>query len=257
MTVRDEPHLFGGNVAVNPDGKYTVFDTAPLHLASTTAGVEIGGSGIETFPLDTGYATLAHPVFAPDGKHFAAIESNERLVPSGRSGSSSSSTGTRPAQTFTNSQLLASGSTFPNIGTATAQALAYPTFSPDSNWLAFHVADYASGCHDACDATTADIGAIWMQSTKGSAPIRLTTLTDSSPNPADQDVSFEPTFNPVERGGYFWVVFTSMRQWGNAVTGTPNCGQKRLWVAAIDAATGTADPSHPLLLPPGPGPRTR
>ncbi|HEY8088946.1 MAG TPA: hypothetical protein VIF09_13900 [Polyangiaceae bacterium] len=242
MTIRKEPHLFGGNVAVTPDGKTTVFGTQPLHLADTTSGTEIPNSGIETFPLDTGFPTLAHPVFSPDGKHFAAVESNNvwhewtvgKLVLFDYDAT---------AQKFTGPTKLADGSAF----TGGEQAVAYPSFSPDSAWLAFHAGDYAGGCHDACNATTVDTGSLWLQATSGAAPVRMTTLTDSSPNPADHDLSFEPTFNPIERGGYFWVVFTSMRDWGNRVTGTPNCGKKRLWVAAIDKSGTTADPSHPAF----------
>ena len=39
-----------------------------------------------------------------------------------------------------------------------------------------------------------------------------------------------------------------MRDYGNRITGTPNNGKKRLWVAAIDKnpAPG-ADPSHPAF----------
>jgi len=242
MTIRKEPHLFGGNVSVTPDGKYSVFGTAPMHLADTATGTEIANSGIETYALDPGYTTLAHPAFSPDGKHFAAVESNNvwyewtlgQLVLWDYSES---------AQTFTSPLKLANGATF----TGGEQAVAYPTFSPDSKWLAFHVADHAGGCHDACSGATVDTGAIWLQSLAGAAPIRQTQLTDSSPNAADHDVSFEPTFNPVLRGGYYWVVFTSMRNWGNRVTGTPDCGQKRLWVAAIDPTTGTTDASHPAF----------
>jgi hypothetical protein len=242
MSIRDEPHLFGGNVGVTPDGKTSVFGTQPMHVADTTSGIEYANSGIETYPLDTGMTTLAHPAFAPDGKHFAAVESNNvwfewtlgELVLFDYQAAT-------PA--FVNPLKLANGSTF----ASGEQAVAYPTFSPDSNWLAFHVADHAGGCHDACAASTVDIGAIWMQSISGTPPVRLTTLTDSSPNPADQDISFEPTFNPNERGGYFWVVFTSMRNWGNEITGTPDCGQKRLWVAAIDGTPGATDPSHPAF----------
>jgi hypothetical protein len=42
-------------------------------------------------------------------------------------------------------------------------------------------------------------------------------------------------------------VFSSERDWGNRITGTPNNGKKRLWVAAIDAVTGATDPSHPAF----------
>jgi hypothetical protein len=206
--------------------------------------VEIANSGIETFPLDQGMVTLAHPAFSPDGKHFAAVQSDinwfdwdvGKLVVFNYD---------QAAQQFTSPQKLADGSTF----TGTEHAVAYPSFSPDSSWLAFHVGDYAGGCNPkGCDANTQDTSSIWVQSIAGgAAPIRLATLTDSSPNPADHDLSFEPTFNPIERGGYFWVVFTSMRNWGNRVVGIPNNGKKRLWVAAIDKATGTTDPSHPAF----------
>ncbi|HVH43312.1 MAG TPA: hypothetical protein VM925_13245 [Labilithrix sp.] len=36
-----------------------------------------------------------------------------------------------------------------------------------------------------------------------------------------------------------------MRDWGNKLTGAAINGKRRLWVAAIDAKTGAADPSHP------------
>ena len=70
--------------------------------------------------------------------------------------------------------------------------------------------------------------------TAGGTPIKLSNLTDSSPNVNDRNEAFEPTFNPIERGGYYWVVFTSERTWGNTLSGYGKSGAKRLWVAAID-----------------------
>jgi len=243
VTQIDASHLFGGNVAVTIDGKYTVFGTQPMHLGNTMTGAEIAGSGIETFPLDTGMVTLAHPAFAPDGKHFAAIQSDTNWV-YWSVGKLAMLTWDEATMTFTAPTKLADGSTFPG----TNHAIAYPSFSPDSNWIAFHVADWATACNPvACTVATTDTGALYVQNVSGAAPIELTTLTNSSPDPGDHDLSFEPTFNPVERGGYFWVVFTSERNWGNEVVGTKNAGQKRLWVAAIDSKTGTTDPSHPAF----------
>ncbi len=243
VTQIDASHLFGGNVAVTIDGKYTVFGTAPMHLGNTATGAEIATSGIETFPLDTGMVTLAHPAFAPDGKHFAAIQSDTNWV-YWTVGKLALLTWNEASLSFTAPTKLADGSMIPGAN----HAIAYPSFSPDSNWIAFHVADYATACNpNGCTVDTTDTGALYMQNVSGATPIELETLTNSSPNPADHDLSFEPTFNPVERGGYFWVVFTSERNWGNEVVGTPNAGQKRLWVAAIDSKTGTTDPSHPAF----------
>ena len=63
---------------------------------------------------------------------------------------------------------------------------------------------------------------------------------------------------PVPSGGYYWVVFTSRRIYGNLLNGKPfgNTGdgtpQKKLWVAAIDinGVVGT-DPSHAAFYLPG------
>ena len=65
--------------------------------------------------------------------------------------------------------------------------------------------------------------------------------------------------NPVPSGGYYWVVFTSRRMYGNLLTGAPwgaagdgGGPQKKLWVAAIDInAPAGADPSHPAFYLPG------
>jgi hypothetical protein len=69
----------------------------------------------------------------------------------------------------------------------------------------------------------------------------------------DAGLSFAPTVLPEAVGGYFWVVFTSHRSYGNTLasmaagpSGPDTLG--KLWVAAfdIDATAGT-DPSHPAF----------
>src|SRR5262249_42710846 len=66
--------------------------------------------------------------------------------------------------------------------------------------------------------------------------------------------NFEPTFAPVAAGGYFWVVFTSRRTYGNVLLGTKD-QVKQLWVAAIDQSpTPGKDPSHPPFRLPGQDP---
>ena len=65
--------------------------------------------------------------------------------------------------------------------------------------------------------------------------------------------SYEPTFNPLAAGGYFWLVVVSERTYGNTLTDTnPPTRHKQLWVTAIDANPQPGqDPSHPAFWLPG------
>lgn len=85
-------------------------------------------------------------------------------------------------------------------------------------------------------------------------------LPTNADHPNDAELSYQPTVNPVPSGGYYWVVFTSRRMYGNLLTDKPwgpsgdgGGPQKKLWVAAIDInnPTAAADPSHPAFYLPG------
>ncbi|HKU42206.1 MAG TPA: hypothetical protein VJR89_28805 [Polyangiales bacterium] len=71
----------------------------------------------------------------------------------------------------------------------------------------------------------------------------------------DAHKNYIPTVSPVAAGGYFWVFFSSKRNYGSAFVADPpelrNEG-KKIWVTAIDinAPAGT-DPSHPAFFLPG------
>ncbi|HWZ89960.1 MAG TPA: hypothetical protein VNW92_13955, partial [Polyangiaceae bacterium] len=95
---------------------------------------------------------------------------------------------------------------------------------------------------------------------------------------ADNNMNYEPNMMPLPVGGYYWVVFTSRRAYGNtwakgrAKTTDPSTTQwddptldpwgsnagpsprKKLWVAAIDlnhADAANLDPSHAAFYLPG------
>jgi hypothetical protein len=74
-------------------------------------------------------------------------------------------------------------------------------------------------------------------------------------HPDDTQLNYQPTVNPVASGGYYWVVFTSRRMYGNLADGDPFSGNpdpKKLWVAAIDiTAQSGQDRSHPAFYLPG------
>ena len=145
--------------------------------------------------------------------------------------------------------------------------IAYPSFTPDSKAIAFHVGKYATGCNSfdvssknpsvACGDLGQDDGALFIATLAAKSPIRMANA-DTPPAAEDALSAVEPTFNPVVRGGYSWVVFTSLRQFGNepwpgevAEAGAAGKGlinaKRRLWVAAVDTTVGTTDPSHPAI----------
>ncbi len=71
----------------------------------------------------------------------------------------------------------------------------------------------------------------------------------------DAHKNYIPTVSPVAAGGYFWVFFSSKRNYGNLFVADPpelRSEGKKIWVAAIDinAPEGT-DPSHPAFFLPG------
>jgi hypothetical protein len=90
----------------------------------------------------------------------------------------------------------------------------------------------------------------------GKLPDGKTSYLPSNANhPDDTVLNYEPTVSPIASGGYYWVVFTSRRIYGNVAAGTPyDVGNgtypvtKKLWAAAIDLhPTPGKDPSHPAF----------
>jgi WD40-like Beta Propeller Repeat len=87
-------------------------------------------------------------------------------------------------------------------------------------------------------------------------------LPVSPSHPNDTIYNYEPTVNPVPSGGYYWIVFTTRRAYGNVAQGDPyetntyspidHPVTKKLWVAALDEHPAPGkDPSHPAFYLPG------
>ncbi|MGH7282672.1 MAG: hypothetical protein ACRELY_14185, partial [Polyangiaceae bacterium] len=173
---------------------------------------------------------------------------------------------------------------------ATNGYVGWPAWTPDSNAVIFHnvvtkptagskLATWFSAQAQLWYTNVPPASGVYPDggAAPAASPIRLNALNglDSAgisylPAPADVTGSnanhandavynYEPTINPIASGGYYWVVFTSRRMYGNiAVLDAFDTGNgsdpvaKKLLVAAIDInpAPG-ADASHPAFYLPG------
>jgi hypothetical protein len=126
----------------------------------------------------------------------------------------------------------------------------FATFMPDNDIIILqegenYLASYDSmlptwGPNSSFDTST---GRFYMVRVSTGEHLELGTLNAGIAD-IDRQRNYEPFALPVTAGGYFWIVFTSIREYGNTYSG-PNA-RKQLWVAAIspNAAPGE-DPSHP------------
>lgn len=249
--------MYGANPALTPDGKYLVFGAASnpvqpgsknFSLAVTQTGQVIADSGLDDIVFSQANVNLMMPSFSLDGTKLAAVEGGgnlfENVIPESKRIVYMDFDASIPKFDPTLHEIV-------NIGQFPAgnQGFGYPAFTPDNRFVAYHTGKYSTGCNpDGCGDDTPDGGEIWVSPVSGGAPIRLSNLNDP-PNTKDHYAGREPTFCPVKRGGYSWMVFTSMRDWGNELTApAPNTNfKRRLWVAAIDGEIGSADPSHPAF----------
>ncbi|AKU96475.1 hypothetical protein AKJ09_03139 [Labilithrix luteola] len=220
------------NSAVSPNGKYVVQNASPLPgppgaqagLWNTADGTLVAGSGLES-------ATLGMPNFAPDGTKLAYVNIANGAL-------SAYDFDLKNAKVGATTELVPKGA---------AAEIAWPSVSPDAKWIVYH-----RGPLDTRDGA-ADL--YFASAVTPNQEVRLAKLDgDGYPFAAgarDVSLNYEPTFAPVPSGGYFWVVFTSRRTYGNLLTGA-SAAVKELWVAAIDLnASPGVDPSHPPFLLPG------
>jgi hypothetical protein len=155
----------------------------------------------------------------------------------------------------------------------------WPSFSPDGNFVVFQSTITPSGGGSALNTYengTAELMIADARQAPLMAPQRLCALNgyqsdcatsylpDAGTNHAnDNAYNYEPTVNPIASGGYYWVVFTTRRVYGNIAQTDPYTDSsqynpvghpitKKLWVAAIDEnPTSGTDPSHPAFYLPG------
>jgi len=228
-------------LGLTPDGSYAVANdtTMTLALANAKTGAPIASA------LDAFTDSTCDPAFSPDGTHLAF---------------SGNVTGAYPVEftradldvidfdqatmTFTNRRMIAPGGT---------QAIAFPSFTPDSAWIIYQQGDYSRAKYGTSSVGHDDLYMTDLAMAAG--PLSLAMASGANLSTTNQHLAYQPTVNPIAVGGYVWVVFVSPRDYGNEMLSVSNPtyeNRKQLWVAAVDVnPTPGKDPSHPAFWLPG------
>ncbi len=231
--------IYGG---IYPDGSFEVSATnyrtwapfppfgGPSRLYDTHTGAQI-----PTPSWDSVITNAATPAFSPDGKWFAF---NREDLTMGHT-----------LSTMQYDPTTKSFSGLANIASDNALYLGWPAFTPDSKWVVYH-----AGSNAAFETDSQATGDLEIVDASTHTVARLDALdgykNGSSYLPAnDPNMSFAPTMLPEAVGGYFWVVFTSHRSYGNTLPSMDNGDQNgKLWVAALDLDPKDGkDASHPAF----------
>jgi WD40 repeat protein len=241
------PTLFTSNdqatwnfATFSPDNTRLMIDpNTQLALLDPRSGTRV--------PLGPGSAPLprgTHPTWSPDGNTIAFISDTPAWGVDLRQGNVSVLDVLGP-DTFGAPRMVHMAS---SLSGAVPGGLAdsYPSWSPDSRWLAFGHGDIAR--------SDVGQGALYLTGIEpGATAVRL----DRACGGADRRDNYLPNFSPFNAGGYFWLSFLSKRDYGNAHRGTRGAGRQQVWVTAIrNHPDGTTDPSEVAYWLPGQNPQS-
>jgi hypothetical protein len=259
-----------------PHGIFSTPGT-PSKLVDTATGQDVAAPSLAGLVT---YATT--PAFSPDGAHVAFVNSDrlEATCLDTKLCNAACIAACTRVLSIMDFDGKASPPAFSNardLVTNKGSAVAWPTFLPDGKAIIFHQGDSLDS-----DVFQGDFSPLGPQF----AELRLVETADktvktlNAVNGRDASgqlylpygetvegkMNYEPSVLPVPVGGYYWVLFTSRRTYGNTISpgsgdppgndafGSENSPspRKKIWIAAIDIDhAGKMDPSHPAFYLPG------
>jgi hypothetical protein len=192
------------------------------------------------------------PSFSVDGQHLVYINAdNDAGAPSQSVGivNTAIAIGDGGATGFGSVTLSQSRTIFDSTlvdGGLAGSFTKVPTFLPDSKTVVLEetLDNYTGYNHMLPDYTGVDGTLSALQPDDAGVNYVHTVLANANTgyDPKSPNENYEPKALPVEVGGYYWVVFASLRTDAYPLNPTP----KKLWVTAISAnAPQGVDPSNP------------
>jgi hypothetical protein len=257
------------------DYSWTNGNISPSELINPKTGQAIPSTGLVPYAATPSFSSdgkmLAFNVYDGQGAQWG--NSNTTSTPGTSLGFLSFDTMTN---TFSNLQMI---SMLPTPYAGWNPMSLYPTwpvFTPDNTWVVFMLGTklYTRSPGTMDQGPTANLAILHVPSGTTALLDQLNGYNTGGATSylpfgtADENMNYEPTILPVAVGGYFWVVFTSRREYGNTINASdPWAGsdgtngpavRKKLWVAALtigssseNPVTSAVDISHPPFYLPG------
>lgn len=193
-----------------------------LRVIDPRTGAAVATAGT---PLPT--ANASHPAWSPDGTAVAFVN-NITLGGAAVAWAIDYDRGDLQIMSSSAGDTFGSPANLVAAAQVPAQfaAPSWPTFSPDSQWIAYGAGTNSRGAAGA----TPYPGALFLVNKAGGTTVRLDTACGGAL------LCYLPNFSPYDVGGYYWLVFYSFRDYGNALAGTKGAVRRQMWITAIDKA---------------------